>query len=71
MFFFNLTLQYKDVINKFGVVTKSIKSELGNSFTADFGIFTYFFETIADKNTFICLEFLYLLYYFAWKVIYN
>jgi hypothetical protein len=60
--------QHKDVINKFEVVLKSMHNELSESLTADFGIFTHFFKTITDKDTFIYPEFLYLLYCFAWKI---
>jgi hypothetical protein len=64
-----LTLQYKNVINKFENISNvSLQSEIGKSLTADFGMFTHFFGTIVNKDTFLCPKLLHLLYCFAWEI---
>jgi hypothetical protein len=52
LLFSNLILQYKEVINKFKTISSTIRSELNYTFIVDFKMYTYFFETIANKNMF-------------------
>jgi hypothetical protein len=61
---------HKSVINKFGTISNfTVRSDIEKSLSADFGIFTHFFETIADAGGFMYPPFLHLLYCFSMEVV--
>jgi hypothetical protein len=44
---------HKSVINKFEIISNpTVRSDLKKSLSADFGMFTHFFETIANAGGF-------------------
>jgi hypothetical protein len=60
---------HKSVINKFGTIPLSVKSDIEKSLSADFGMFSHFFENIAENGGFICPPFLHLLHCFSMEVV--
>jgi hypothetical protein len=61
---------HQSIINKFGTISEpTVRHDLENSLSADFGMFTHFFETIADNASFKCPPLLHLLHCFSMEVI--
>jgi hypothetical protein len=61
---------HQSVINKFGTIFElTVRRNLENSLSADFGMFTHFFETIADNAGFKCSPLLHLLHCFSMEVV--
>jgi hypothetical protein len=61
---------HQSVINKFETISEpTVRRDLENSLSADFGMFIHFFETIADTAGFKCPPLLHLLYCFSMEVV--
>jgi hypothetical protein len=60
---------HKSVINKFGTIPPSVKSDIEKSLSVDFGMFSYFFENIAENGGFICPPLFHLLHCFSMEVV--
>jgi hypothetical protein len=61
---------HQSVINKFGnIPSDTVRRDIEKSLSADFGMFTHFFETIADTAGFKCPPLLHLLHCFSMEVV--
>jgi hypothetical protein len=61
---------HKSVINKFGTISNpTVRSDIEKSLSAEFGMFTHFFETIADEGDFKYPPLLHLFHCFSIKII--
>jgi hypothetical protein len=69
VYVFKFLQTHKSVINKFGTISPSVRSNLEHSLFANFGMFTHFFDTIAETGGFLCPPLLHLLHCFSMKVV--
>jgi hypothetical protein len=72
VFFIYLKLikQHQNVINKFSSFSNFlVKCELVHVFCKEFGILIHLFETLAEKNTFICPKFFIFFIVLLWKLL--
>jgi hypothetical protein len=69
-FYSHLLTTHQFVINKFRAIPfLTVRHDISESLFADFGMFTNFFETIADKDSFKYFELLHILYCFALEIV--
>jgi hypothetical protein len=60
---------HQSVINKFGIIPSFVRSDIENSLTAEFEMFSHFFENIAENGGFIYPPLLHLFHCFSMEVV--
>jgi hypothetical protein len=68
-YIFRFLQTHKSIINKFRTIPPSIRSDIENSLSANFEMFTHFFKIIAENGSFLCLLLLHLLHCFSIEVV--